>query len=475
MDWKIFEHCADLFKQQNDIGIKTNAKARLRLLDAIEKGRKVLSANLETGINVDCVAEDYDLNVSLTREKFEELVTPIFERFRVVLQKLKSEIKVNVQSVELIGGGTRIPAIQKIINEVFELEVSRTLNSTENCARGCGIQAAMLSPLFKVAEYKIEEANYYPIRCSWLFQDSVEAMNVEGDQKNNPEKQTSILFDKGCSIPSVKAITFHRDDPLINFKLTYDPLPEGASPLVGNFLIHSIKPKETEFGVKVRVLLNKNGMVEFESANLNEDYYEIVEDKKDEKKDEKKEGEKKEGDTQIPEEKAPEEIKKKKKTRSTPLKADINFLYHLPPNIINTFIQDEIQMNNQDRITLETYEKKNELETYIYKMRNEVNDKLGKYVHPNVKATFLAELEKAEGWLYGDGSKTSKDVYNKKIEELKFFGNPIEKRYFEYNNLPETAEKFLTILKSYENVVTSNVRNALFVKSQGRCLQPHKL
>lgn len=473
MDWKVWEHCAEQFNSQYGIGIKNNAKARLRLLDTIEKARKVLSANQEAGINVDCVAEGEDLNVQLTREKFEELIAPTLQRVRETLEKLKSEIKVNVQSIEIIGGGTRIPAIQHIIQEVFGIEVSRTLNSTENCGKGCAIQAAMLSPLFKVAEYKIDEANYYPIRCSWLFQDTLEqGMNVESDQKNHPEKQTSILFPQGCSIPSVKAITFHRDDPLINFKLTYDPTPEGLQALVGNYLIHTIKPKETEFGVKVRVLLNKNGMVEFESAILNEDYYEEVKDEKKEgekKEGEKKEGEKKEGETPAnPEEKPVEEVKKKKKTRATPLKADINFLYFIVPNQLNTFIHDEQQMNTQDRITAETYERKNQVESYIYDTRSKLGDQYANYVHPNVKDTLLTELKKAEDWLYGDGAKTSKDAYIKKIEELKFFGNPIEKRYFEYNNLPETAEKFLAILKNYENVVTSNDDAYAHITSEDR-------
>lgn len=90
----------------------------------------------------------------------------------------------------------------------------------------------MLSPLFKVAQYDIEEANYYPIRCSWLFKDSPNStMEVESDGKNNPSKQTSILFDKGGAIPSIKSVTFHRSEA-IDFKLSYDPVPPGAEALL---------------------------------------------------------------------------------------------------------------------------------------------------------------------------------------------------------------------------------------------------
>jgi heat shock 70kDa protein 4 len=77
--------------------------------------------------------------------------------------------KIQIHSVEIVGGASRTPIIQKIIQEVFNLEVSRTLNMSECIARGCAMQAAMISPLFKVASYEVEEANFYPIKCSWIF------------------------------------------------------------------------------------------------------------------------------------------------------------------------------------------------------------------------------------------------------------------------------------------------------------------
>lgn len=64
--------------------------------------------------------------------------------------------KEQIHSVELVGDATRIPIIQEKIKEVFNVEQpSRTLNSLECVARGCSLQAAMLSPLFKVADYEV--------------------------------------------------------------------------------------------------------------------------------------------------------------------------------------------------------------------------------------------------------------------------------------------------------------------------------
>ena len=122
--------------------------------------------------------------------------------------------KVDVHSVEIIGGATRIPMIQQIIQEVFKVEqVSRTLNASECVARGCAMMSAVLSPLFRVAEYHIEEANYYPIRVNWTFLGQGGKLGAEG-AGNDAKKQTAILFDYGCSIPCVKSLTFTRIDPI---------------------------------------------------------------------------------------------------------------------------------------------------------------------------------------------------------------------------------------------------------------------
>jgi len=69
-----------------------------------------------------------------------------------------------------VGGATRIPAVQRLIEKVLKVEgVSRTLNASESIARGCAMMAAMRSPNFRVTEYKIEDSNFYPIKVGWLY------------------------------------------------------------------------------------------------------------------------------------------------------------------------------------------------------------------------------------------------------------------------------------------------------------------
>jgi heat shock 70kDa protein 4 len=99
----------------------------------------------------------------------------------------------------MVGEATRIPQIQERSKEVFGVEqVNRTLNSLECFARGASLQSAMLSPLFKVAEYEVQEYNLYPVSISYQFT----------SQGAEAKVITKDLFGLGSTFPSTKSITF---------------------------------------------------------------------------------------------------------------------------------------------------------------------------------------------------------------------------------------------------------------------------
>jgi len=75
--------------------------------------------------------------------------------------------KYKLHSVEIVGGGSRIPEIQDIISKIFGMKCSKTVKPTECIARGCSVASAMERSTFRVAEYKFTEHNIFPIKCSW--------------------------------------------------------------------------------------------------------------------------------------------------------------------------------------------------------------------------------------------------------------------------------------------------------------------
>lgn len=117
-----------------------------------------------------------------------------------------------MHSVELVGEATRIPIIQDKVKEVFGVDtVSRTLNSLECVARGCSLQSAMLSPLFKVADYEVQEYNLYPVSISYSF----------GPAGDGAKITTKELFPIGSTFPSTKSITFDNKKGGMNLLIHY--------------------------------------------------------------------------------------------------------------------------------------------------------------------------------------------------------------------------------------------------------------
>lgn len=142
-----------------------NARASVRLRTACEKLKKMLSANSEAPIGIECLMDDKDVKGFMKRDEFESLSAPILDRVLEPLKKAVAEAGLTQEEIhflEVVGSGSRIPAIIKILTEFFGKEARRTMNASECVARGCALQCAMLSPTFKVRDFQvvIESHNY---------------------------------------------------------------------------------------------------------------------------------------------------------------------------------------------------------------------------------------------------------------------------------------------------------------------------
>jgi len=361
----------------------------------------------------------------------------------------------DIASVELVGNASRIQSIQKALEDFFQKPISRTLNASESVARGCALQGAMLSPLFRVREFDVIDAFAFPVKMSWPGDAKGEVKDVE-------------LFERYNPIPSTKQMTFLKAKQFtVQATTKTDESAEESS--LGTFDIGPLPavPKgKDKHNVKVKVKLNLNGLVECTEAQVWEEYEEevqvpIVEEPK--KKEEPKkaeedasekmetedgeDGEKKEegGEEEAaakeeePEETKPKfkiEIKKKTKKTDVPIKA--THTGGLPGKVLEKFKQEEFDMALQDKVMEETKERKNAVEAYVYSMRSKLEEggQLFDYVKEDVRTSFKELLNNTEDWLYEDGEDETKGVYVKKLEELSAIGNPIEERYNEEHKRP---------------------------------------
>ncbi|XVF26029.1 hypothetical protein REPUB_Repub13aG0264800 [Reevesia pubescens] len=226
-DEVLFNYFASQFKEQYNIDVYTNIKASIRLRASCEKLKKVLSANAEAQLNIECLMNEKDVRGFIKREEFEKLSFELLERIGVLCHKAFANSGLTldrINSVELVGSGSRIPAITRILASVFNREPSRTINASECVARGCALQCAMLSPIFRVREYEVQDS--LPL-----------AIGFSSDKGPVCTLSNGVLFPKGHPFPSLKILTLHRTN-VFNMEAFYvnsNELPSGLSPQINTF------------------------------------------------------------------------------------------------------------------------------------------------------------------------------------------------------------------------------------------------
>ena len=151
-DQRIIDYLVSEFKKSNGIDLKTDKMAMQRLKEAAEKAKIELSGMQQTNINLPFITADSTgpkhLDVNLTRAKFEELISDLLEETKkTVLQALKDAgITADaLHKVLLVGGSTRVPAVQDIVKKITGKEPDKGINPDECVAIGAAIQGGVLS------------------------------------------------------------------------------------------------------------------------------------------------------------------------------------------------------------------------------------------------------------------------------------------------------------------------------------------
>jgi molecular chaperone DnaK len=152
MDNAIVDWVCDEFKKQEGLDLRKDRMATQRVREAAERAKIELSTVIETDINLPYVTADREgpkhLSLKLTRAKLEQLVEPIIERCIHPVEQALADAKLtrdDVKRVILVGGPTRMPVVQKFIEERIGKKVERGVDPMECVAIGAAIQGAILS------------------------------------------------------------------------------------------------------------------------------------------------------------------------------------------------------------------------------------------------------------------------------------------------------------------------------------------
>ena len=151
-DQRIINWLADEFKRDQGIDLRSDKMALQRLKEAAEKAKKELSSSMQTEINLPFITADASgpkhLTVTLSRAKLEQLTDDLIEKSRQPVLRAMEDAGVKqsqIDEVVLVGGMTRMPAVQAVVKKVFEKEPNKGVNPDEVVAIGAAIQAGVLT------------------------------------------------------------------------------------------------------------------------------------------------------------------------------------------------------------------------------------------------------------------------------------------------------------------------------------------
>ncbi|XP_009414396.2 heat shock cognate 70 kDa protein [Musa acuminata AAA Group] len=147
-DNRMVSHFVDEFKRQHRKDISGNARKLRKLKIACEKAKRTLSSTNRATIEIDSLFEDSDFSSTITRNLFEELNDDLFTECADTVKKCLRDAKMDKSSIHdvvLIGGSTRIPRVQQLLQELFDgKELCKSINPDEAVAYGAAAKAAML-------------------------------------------------------------------------------------------------------------------------------------------------------------------------------------------------------------------------------------------------------------------------------------------------------------------------------------------
>ncbi|KAG7255620.1 hypothetical protein CRUP_030459 [Coryphaenoides rupestris] len=148
-DNRLVDHFAEEFRRKFKKDIGQNKRALRRLHTACERAKRTLSSSSQASIEIDSLYEGTDFYTSITRARFEELCSDLFRGTLEPVEKALRDAKMDksqIQDIVLVGGSTRIPKIQKLLQDLFHgRELNKSINPDEAVAYGAAVQAAILS------------------------------------------------------------------------------------------------------------------------------------------------------------------------------------------------------------------------------------------------------------------------------------------------------------------------------------------